>query len=301
MYGYGLKNVRQRRHDALSRIGWDRLEMLLATYYRDSGYAVDHCGTGATGQGTDGGIDLKLRKDDQYIVVQCKHWNAYQVPHNDVHQLLGVMVNEGATGAILVTSGEFTSAARQAAARQGHVQLIDGDALRAMIGPLPEPAPSLLDRFEVSAPIRHAGGRLLSAAEDRIRYEGRRAVDVSARSFVTFVMLKFVAAGVFLLLIWFLLRLLLGMLTPAPSTQLPTAQIAAPEARVQPAPVFRPVAPSAPIASANACHQLIDAQSGTYVDHCVNRPSAPSAAELRQLQRKADEAARVLEPSTPEM
>ena len=51
------------------------------------------------------------------------------------------MVNEGATGAILVTSGEFSPAAEQAATRQGHVQLIDGQALRTMLGPLPEPDP----------------------------------------------------------------------------------------------------------------------------------------------------------------
>lgn len=122
----GLKNVRTRRTEALTHVGWERLESLLAVYYRGQGYAVDHCGTGATGAQFDGGIDLKLRKDDAYILVQCKHWNAKQVPHNDVHQLLGLMVNEGATGAILVTSGEFTRAAIEAAAKQGHVQLVDG-------------------------------------------------------------------------------------------------------------------------------------------------------------------------------
>ena len=102
----GLKSVRNRRDDALSRIGWDRLESLLAEHYRHEGYAVEHVGTGGTGRRFDGGIDLKLRKDDAYILVQSKHWNAKQVPHNAVHELLGVMVNEGASGAILVTSGE---------------------------------------------------------------------------------------------------------------------------------------------------------------------------------------------------
>ena len=135
----GLKNVRNRRDDALSRVDWKRLESLLVVYYRGQGYEVEHCGTGIAGRRFDGGVDLKLRKGDEYIVVECKHWNAKQVPHNPVHQLLGVMVNEGATGAILVTSGEFTAYARESATKLGHVQLIDGDALRAMIGPLPEP------------------------------------------------------------------------------------------------------------------------------------------------------------------
>ena len=132
----GLKSVRNRHDDALSRVGWDRLESLLAEHYTGEGYQVEHVGTGGTGRRFDGGIDLKLRKDDAYILVQCKHWNAKQVPHNAVHELLGIMVNEGASGAILVTSGEFTRAAMEAATKQGHVQLVDGDALREMLGPL---------------------------------------------------------------------------------------------------------------------------------------------------------------------
>src|SRR6478672_9898917 len=136
---YGLKQVRQRRNDALSRVGWDQLESLLADHYRRQGYHVEHVGTGASGTRFDGGIDLKLRRDSEYILVQCKHWNAMKVTHNAVHELLGIMVNQGATGAILVTSGEFSKAAIEAGSRQGHVQLIDGDELRAMLGPVAEP------------------------------------------------------------------------------------------------------------------------------------------------------------------
>ncbi len=115
----GLKDVRNRRDDSLSRVAWDQLEALFAIYYRGQDYRVEDCGTGATRQRFDGDIDLKLRKDGEYILVQCKHWNAKQVPHNEVQQLLGIMVNECATGAILVSSGEFTVAARQAADKLG--------------------------------------------------------------------------------------------------------------------------------------------------------------------------------------
>lgn len=130
----GLKNVRNRRDDALTRVGWDRLETMLADYYRAQGWSVDHVGTRGSRTRFDGGIDLKLRRDGEYVLVQCKHWNAKQVTHNAVHELLGIKVNENATGAIVVNSGEFTQAARKAATRQGHVQLMDGDALRAMLG-----------------------------------------------------------------------------------------------------------------------------------------------------------------------
>lgn len=135
---YGLKRVKNRHEDELTRVSWERLESLLAVYYAAHGYKVEHVGTGKSGARFDGGIDLKLRKDDEYILVQVKHWNAYKVPHNDVNQLMGLRWNEKATGAILITSGEFTHAAIEAAKRQGNVELIDGVALREMIGPFAE-------------------------------------------------------------------------------------------------------------------------------------------------------------------
>ncbi|RYF31390.1 MAG: hypothetical protein EOO23_02710 [Comamonadaceae bacterium] len=131
----GLKNVRNRRDDALARVDWKQLERMLADYYRGRGWSVDHVGTGAGRSRFDGGIDLKLRRGSEYVLVQCKHWNAKQVTHNAVHELLGIKVNQRATGAIVITSGEFTRAAKEAATREGHVQLIDGDALRVMLGP----------------------------------------------------------------------------------------------------------------------------------------------------------------------
>lgn len=136
-----LKPVKNRQSDALARVSWQDFERLLADHYRDLGYQVEHHGTGSSGARSDGGIDLKLRKADEYVLVQCKRWNAMQVPHNDVHQLMGIMDNEDATGAILVTSGEFTAAAIQAAGKKGRVQLVDGAALRAMLGSRLPPDP----------------------------------------------------------------------------------------------------------------------------------------------------------------
>ena len=203
----GLKRVRDRRNDTLAGEDWARVEHLLADYYRREGYAVEHCGTGGRAARFDGGVDLRLRRDGEIILVQCKHWNAYQVPHNDVHQLLGIMVNERATGAILVTSGEFTRAAIEAATRHGHVQLVDGDDLRRMLG----------DRFSHAGPDARARSgrddrlsgasrsfgawaaeRLVSAAEDRIRGGGKRRgrsiVAASAWSGLAAIVIKFVLA-----------------------------------------------------------------------------------------------------------
>lgn len=308
----GLKNVRHRRTDALTQVRWDELESLLAAYYREHGYAVNHCGTGATNTRFDGGIDLKLRKDDAYILVQCKHWNAKQVPHNAVHELMGLMVSEGATGAILVTSGEFTRAAIEAATRQGHVQLVDGDDLRGMLGPLPvaaQPTPGTAWSQSGSLARRAAttvGERLLSAAEDRIRYgshrKGRKgAAAMTARSALILLLVKVVFALVIFLILTLTLQsaiqTIMSPLTSATATPLVHAQ--------DPVPVPAADADGGVLrrGAGSGQRELIDHYSGTTIQEPAGVPAyrQPMAAEVRESQRRADEAARIIEASTPEM
>lgn len=129
IYRQGRK-VQHRYTDELAGISWAAFERLFAEHYRQLGYRVEHSGTGASHARYDGGIDIKLYRDDEYIVVQCKHWNALQVMHNYVHELIGVMHTQHATGAILITSGEFSTAALEAAAQCPAIALIDGAEVR---------------------------------------------------------------------------------------------------------------------------------------------------------------------------
>lgn len=210
----GLKRVARRHRDALAQMGWDRLETLLAAYYRSEGYEVEHTGTGATGARFDGGIDLKLRRGEQFIVVQCKHWTAMKVPHNAVHELLGLMVNHGATGAVLASSGEFTRAAVEAAQRLGHVRLIDGDELRAMLGPIREPAPAFEVRMGAARGAEaivaaRVGERLLSAADRGRHGERSRAATRAPRWALGLLLVALVVmAG------WFAMRTVQTLPTP---------------------------------------------------------------------------------------
>lgn len=253
----GLKNVGQRHDDALSRIGWAELEQLLVAYYREVGWWVEHVGTGGTGARFDGGVDLRIRRDAEYVLVQCKHWNAKQVPHNAVHELLGVMVNEGATGAILVSSGEFTRAAIDAAQRHGHVTLIDGAALRTMLGPLPEPESS------TQAPAPPA--RPVSTRSPVARSQANRWLWLVA-------LLCAVAFA-------FIVRAILERTADtAVESQVETARPS-----VQPTIIV--YAPQ-PVAAA---------------PEVTPAPRPQTEAEIRESQRKADEAIRVIEDSTPEM
>lgn len=270
----GLKRVRNRRGDALANVGWDRLEALLAEYYAGLGYRVEHVGTGGTGQRFDGGIDLKLRKDEEYILVQCKGWNAYQVPHNEVHQLIGLVVNESATGAILVTSGEFTQAALDAAAKGGHVQLVDGDALRGMLGPV------LAGLGEVASEGKKHGSTADVRRSSRNRDRSRVARTAARRGGLgRRLVLGVISTAVFLLVVMFAVnQIRSGVASLAPGSQRVSASVSVPAQ----SPTEKQSRESAPV----------DAPSS---------PRKPTEAEIRESQRKAEEAMKVIEATTPEV
>jgi glutaredoxin len=127
----GLKRVARRFDDWLSAIDWRDFERLLAEHYRQAGFVVQECGTANGQQRFGGGVDLRLFRGNETTLVQCKRWTAMKVAHNPVHELLGIVVAQNATRGILVNSGEFTEAAKRAAANSGgRIELVDGAAVR---------------------------------------------------------------------------------------------------------------------------------------------------------------------------
>ena len=130
----GGKPTRVKYDDELSRVHWSEFERIINRWYAAQGYAVEHRGTGAKGL-TDGGVDLVLRGRGERVLVQCKHARAWQVPYNAAMQLRGLIHAEEADRAILITSGEFTPEAMRKARIAGRLEMIDGKALRELLGP----------------------------------------------------------------------------------------------------------------------------------------------------------------------
>ena len=116
--GSQTKCITKADIDALS---WQQFERFVGEVYRRGGYRVEQKG----GHSADGGIDLILHSDSGQLLVQCKHWKVYRVGVKPVRELFGVMVSEGAVGAILVTGGSFTTEARSWAAGKP-LLLVDG-------------------------------------------------------------------------------------------------------------------------------------------------------------------------------
>jgi hypothetical protein len=167
-----FRPVRHRYEDALSRLSWRDFQRRIAGHFEGAGYVVEQPGVA---NDADRGIDLVLRRGDETIVVTCKHWSAFQVPHEDVHRLLGQMPVVGATSGLLITSGEFTRTAIDAAARFRHVRLVDGRALRALLGPVEDLRP-----FRLPPPDSPIWAPVTSTPEAGRREPASRAATIAA-------------------------------------------------------------------------------------------------------------------------
>ena len=117
-----------RSADALNGMTWREFEVLVGEAFRLQGFRVVETGGG----GPDGGVDLVLGKGSEKFLVQCKQWKAYKVGVDVVRQLYGVMAARGATGGFVVTSGTFSSDAREFAHGR-NVKLVDGAQLLGLL------------------------------------------------------------------------------------------------------------------------------------------------------------------------
>lgn len=119
---------RQQSVNTLAELSWKSFEDVTGEYFRRRGYRVIE----TLGGGADGGVDLRLQKDDELTLVQCKRWKSRKVGLPIVRELLGAITAESAQNGILVTTSDFTVEAIQFAKQQG-IRLIDGKQLATAI------------------------------------------------------------------------------------------------------------------------------------------------------------------------
>ena len=78
-------------------------------------------------------MDIRLQKDGQLHLVQCKQWQSQKVGVNVVREMYGLMTAESAASAIVICSGIFTEEAKSFAEGKA-IDLVDGAQLEALIG-----------------------------------------------------------------------------------------------------------------------------------------------------------------------
>ncbi len=110
--------------DVITKLSWQDFEFLLSEHFKKQGFSTELTGGG----GADGGIDIKLYKNDEIYLVQCKHYKTWKVSVQIVRELFGIITAENAAGGYVVTSGRFTKDA-YTFAKGKNIHLIDGKDL----------------------------------------------------------------------------------------------------------------------------------------------------------------------------
>ena len=96
----------QKNIETIRKMHWRNFEELVAEAYRRRGYKVIEGGFGP-----DGGVDLEIRKNDEYVIVQCKQWRAQKVGVSIVREMYGVLSASNADRITIASSGKFTQQA----------------------------------------------------------------------------------------------------------------------------------------------------------------------------------------------
>lgn len=159
---------------AVAGMNWREFELLVGEYFRQQGYAVTE-----SRPGPDGGIDVRLVRNGQPTLVQCKHWARRDVDVKVVRELYGVMASERASSGMIVASGGFTAEARNFAQRVG-LELVDGESLRAKVRQVrhePEleaPAAKLQSVSTAATSCPRCGGTMVARVAKRGASAGQR-------------------------------------------------------------------------------------------------------------------------------
>lgn len=95
----------------LRAIDWYQFEKLVALLFRAQGFEVTHHG----GAREDDGADLVLTRDSKTTIIQCKHWQQWQISKDTVREMMGTRQHWNADRCILVSLNGLTQPAAQLA------------------------------------------------------------------------------------------------------------------------------------------------------------------------------------------
>lgn len=118
----------------LKNIDWIQFEKLIVFLYEQGGYKVEYTG----GANPDGGVDLIVyRAEDDFGVVQCKHWRKGKVGIKDIRELRGAMNDMNTELGVFVALSGYTLPAEEYGREKGML-LYEGMDIVMMIEDNPE-------------------------------------------------------------------------------------------------------------------------------------------------------------------
>jgi restriction system protein len=121
----------QNPREALLTLRPDEFECLVGALYEKLGYEVT-----VTQSSRDGGIDVEAIRNEagrrEFVLLQCKRYtDVVRVPA--VRELMGVVARRQANKGVLIATCGYTSPARQEAAANPMIELIDFPALNQLL------------------------------------------------------------------------------------------------------------------------------------------------------------------------
>jgi len=119
-------------NDTLSRISWQDFEILVANRYRRHGWEVAHCGDGQPGLRAESGVDLRMRRNGERALVQCRHESLFRPGAREIERFLATAAEESPRQAIVIASADLPEDARQLA-ESGGATIIEGSAVRDLL------------------------------------------------------------------------------------------------------------------------------------------------------------------------
>jgi restriction system protein len=123
------EQARAALQSMLNNLDWYQFEKLVALLYEQAGYRVDHKG----GAEADGGVDLVVwRAEDDFSVVQCKHWRKSKVGVSALRELRGSMNDMNTEQGVFVALSGYTDPAQDYAKEKG-IWLYEGMHIVSMI------------------------------------------------------------------------------------------------------------------------------------------------------------------------
>lgn len=118
---------RQQYIDSIKALSWKEFEELVAEAYRRQGFRVIE-----NGFGPDGGVDVKLSKNKQTTLVQCKQWKSKKVGVAVIREMFGILTAENASKVVIICCGGFTREASNFAENKP-IELIGGTELLSIV------------------------------------------------------------------------------------------------------------------------------------------------------------------------
>lgn len=175
---YSAFNSRRKRHlfddhqsiHSIRSLDWRNFEELVAEAYRRKGFKV----TENRGAGSDGGIDIRLEKNGNVHLVQCKQWRSQKVGVKVVREMYGIMTAENASSVIIITSGAFTREALSFASNK-RIDLVGGSQLEALLSQVQSPQiDERIDLVGVSDQCPNCGSKLVLKTAKRGARKGSK-------------------------------------------------------------------------------------------------------------------------------